>query len=242
MASSTLRRLGTLSAPMPIRLVTLDCANTLLRGSWDPVRFALEAARAAGLCLPRRAGEAYGALLRSRYAKILEANRTGDPAVVREAYVRLGEAWLRGLGIDPSLAPTVVNEAERLLPNLFEPFDDTIPFLIRARELGLRLAAVSNWDVSLPRVLAAHGLDTLIDDGYASLVVGAEKPDPTMIRLAMVSAGVGPDETIHVGDDPLDDLGAAANAWVPGILLDRSLPARDGRTVASLMEVFDWIA
>lgn len=233
---------------MALRLLTLDCANTLLRGAWDPVGFALGAACDAGLCLPRRAGEAYGALLRERYPAILAANRTGDSAIVQAEYVRLGEVWLGDLGVDPALAPEVVASADRLLVSTetFEPFPETIPFLTEARERGLRLAVVSNWDASLPRVLAAHGLLDLVDDVYASLVVGAEKPDPKMLRLAMAAAGVSPEETLHVGDDPTDDLGAAANAGVKGLLIDRSplgarASARRSGAVSSLMEVFDWI-
>ncbi len=227
---------------MPIRLVTLDCANTLLRGRWDPVGFALWAAREAGLCLPQRAAERYGVLLQSHYPAILEANRTGDRASVRAAYVRLGEEWLGELGVAPAIAPEVVTASERLLVSkeLFEPFPETIPFLREARARGVRLAVVSNWDVSLNAVLAAHGLDTLVDETYASLVVGAEKPGPTMLRLAMASAGASPDETIHIGDDPIDDLGAAANAGVQGLLIDRS-PRAEPPSIRSLTEALEWI-
>lgn len=228
---------------MALRLVTLDCANTLLRGAWDPVRFALEAARAAGLCLPRRAAEVYGTLLRDHYPSILAANRTDDPRRVREAYVALGRMWLAELGNDPELAAEVVDEGARLLPGLYEPFPDTVPFLVAARERGVRLVVVSNWDVSLPVVLAAHGLDRLVDAAYASLVVGAEKPDPTMIRLAMAAYRAEPAETLHVGDDPVDDLGAAANAGVRGLLIDRSLGSVHKESeISSLMEVLNWIA
>jgi FMN phosphatase YigB (HAD superfamily) len=231
---------------MPIRLVTLDCANTLLRGSWEPVEFALWAAREAGLCLPSRAGAAYADLLRRRYPAILAANRTGDYAVVQAEYVRLGEEWLLGLGVDPSLASSVVEASETLLTSiksgLFEPFEDTVPFLLEARARELRLAVVSNWDASLPMVLKAHGIDALVDEAFASLVVGAEKPDPTMIHLAMESASVKPSETLHIGDDPVDDLGAADNAGVQGLLIDRkSSGHRDGRTISSLQEAFQWI-
>ena len=234
---------------MVVRLLTLDCANTLLRGRWDPVAFALWAAREAGLCLPRHAGERYGASLRQHYPTILAANRTGDEAVVREAYIHVGEAWLDELGIDPALAPEVVDAAARLLVSkeLFEPFEDTVPFLLAARRRGIRLAVVSNWDASLPRVLAAHGLLELVDEVYASLVVGAEKPDPTMLRLAMDAAGISAEETWHIGDDREDDLGAARNAGVRGVLIDRksfgeSPPGKENTsTIRNLMEVFAWI-
>lgn len=230
---------------MPIRLVTLDCANTLLRGSWEPVEFALWAAHEAGLCLPSRAGLAYGDLLRRRYPAILAANRTGDYSIVQTEYARLGEEWLSGLGVDPSLASSVVEASETLLTSpksgLFEPFEDTVPFLLEARARGLRLAIVSNWDASLPLVLKAHGIDSLVDEAFASLVVGAEKPDPAMIQLAMRSVGVSASETLHVGDDPIDDLGAAENAGIQGLLIDRKSPGhKDGRTIGSLQEAFEW--
>lgn len=227
---------------MPIRLVTLDCANTLLRGAWDPIGFALWSAQEAGLCLPKRAGEVYGGLLRNHYPEILAANRTGDYAVVQAEYVRLGQTWLAELGVDSDIAPDVVAASEKLLLGpLFEPFEDTVPALQTLREKGIRLAVVSNWDASLPLVLAAHGLDTLVDDVYASLVVGAEKPDPTMIRLAMAAAGVTPEETLHVGDDEIDDLGAAENAGVKGLLIVRTENRRP-TAIGSLLEVADWIA
>lgn len=229
---------------MPVRLVTLDCANTLLRGSWEPVEFALWAAREAGLCLPSRAGTEYAALLRTHYPAILAANRTGNYATVQAEYVALGEKWLEGLDVDPGIAPEVVKASGSILTSttsgLFEPFEDTILFLQRARAEGLRLTVVSNWDASLPLVLEAHGLAGLVDEAYASLVVGAEKPDPTMLRLAIKSAGVAPEETLHIGDDPIDDLGAAVNAGVQGLLIDRK-SASQGNTISTLMEAFAWI-
>ena len=240
---------------MAFRLLTLDCANTLLCGAWDPIRFALRAARETGLVLSGAEDVAYHALLQTFYPEILVANRTGDVEAVFEVYVRLGRAWLERIGHDPEDAPAVVAASRLLLTDptagLFRPFEDTVPFLVEARRRGLRLAIASNWDATLPLVLAAHSLDPLVDKSYASLVVGAEKPDPTMLRLAMASAGVSPEETLHVGDDPHDDLGAAENAGVRGLLIDRSVQMRKhpdlerfshkGLIVPNLMEVFAWI-
>lgn len=233
---------------MPIRLLTLDCANTLLKGQWNPVGFALWAARESGLDMPPTSGEAYATLLRLRYPSILSANRTGDYARVQEAYVALGAEWLSGLGIDPLRASDIVQTSRRLLTSpesgLFEPYEDAVPFLRAAREKGVHLAVASNWDASLPCVLAAHGLKELFDDVFASLVVGAEKPLPTMICLAMRSAKAGPGETLHVGDDPTDDLGAAEAAGVRGVLIDRAAPRAEASArgvIRSLMEILPWI-
>lgn len=222
---------------MPIRLVTLDCAGTLLEGTWDPLGFALWAAREAGLCLPKRAREVYGALLSRRYDEVLAANLTGDPAVVREAYISLGAEWLAALDVAPHLATEVVEASNRLLHNpgsgLFTPYADVVPTLVALRQRDLQLIVVSNWDVSLATVLKAHGLLELVDGAFASLVVGAEKPHPKMLLLAMASAGVRPDETLHVGDDEVDDLGAAKNAGTKCLLLQRPR--------ITLQDVYQWI-
>ena len=227
---------------MTVRLLTLDCANTLLRGAWNPSRFAIDAAREAGLCLPRRAASEYDKIARRHLEDVLRANRAGSTERVHEAYVRLVAEWLTGLDVDPALADAVVRTGESLLlsTRTFEPFPDALPFLVEARRRGIRTAVVSNWDASLPAVLRAHGLAEWTDQVYASLVFGAEKPDPAMLLDAMRSIGATAAETLHIGDDPIDDLGAAETAGVRGLLLDRCSPPSEGR-IAGLMEAFEWI-
>lgn len=230
---------------MAIRLVTFDCARTLLDVDWDPVAFAVRCAREAGLDLPDGAAEAYQATLVRRYGEILAANRTGDYPQVQDVYRSVGREWLRSVSQDENRIDDVIAVSERLLfdpvASIFTPYVDVLSTLRDLRRSGVKTAIVSNWDASLPRVIQVQGISPLIDQAYASLVVGAEKPDPLMLNLAMDFAKIGPDETLHVGDDETDDLGVARNAGTHGILIDRSLPAAPGR-IDSLTKVLDWIA
>src|SRR5438105_14115179 len=58
----------------------------------------------------------------------------------------------------------------------FRAFPDAGPALEAARSRGLRPVVVSNWDCSLPDVLARIGLAPLLDGIVASAAVGARKP------------------------------------------------------------------
>jgi putative hydrolase of the HAD superfamily len=104
----------------------------------------------------------------------------------------------------------------------FHPPADARPALTRLRELGLMLVCVSNWDVSLPDVLERAGLGGLLDGVISSAAAGARKPDPAIFRAALELAGCEPDEALHVGDTPEEDIAGAQAAGIPALLLDRA--------------------
>lgn len=115
----------------------------------------------------------------------------------------------------------------------FHPFPDAIPALEALRRRGVRLVCVSNWDVSLARVLERCGLEGLLDGAVSSASAGARKPDPEIFAPALEIAGCGPAEALHVGDTAEEDLEAARAAGIRALLLDRD----GGGDIASLEEV-----
>jgi putative hydrolase of the HAD superfamily len=74
---------------------------------------------------------------------------------------------------------------------------------------GVELACVANWDCSLPQVLAGLGIADRFSAIVASAVVGVEKPDPEIFRLALAHVGADPARSLHVGDEEVDRAGAA---------------------------------
>ena len=64
----------------------------------------------------------------------------------------------------------------------FALFDDAREALQAARQHGLRVVVVSNWDSSLAQVLERVGLADVIDGVVSSAAVGAAKPDPGDLR------------------------------------------------------------
>jgi putative hydrolase of the HAD superfamily len=115
---------------------------------------------------------------------------------------------------------------EALLAALrFRPFAEVPGVLERARERGMRLVVVSNWDVSLHDVLAQTGLAPLLDAVVTSAELGCAKPDPAIFRHALGLAGVPAARALHVGDSVEHDVAGAAAAGIACRLV-----VRDGAT------------
>ena len=98
-------------------------------------------------------------------------------------------------------------------------FNDVPPALQALRDLGARLAVVSNWDSRLPRVLQSLELDRWFETVVVSHFEGVEKPSAKIFQRALERMGVEASRALHVGDSPeLDGAGAAAAgvdfAWI----------------------------
>lgn len=85
---------------------------------------------------------------------------------------------------------------------------------------GHLLGVVSNSDGSVERLLRQGGLLGFFHFVLDSHVVGIEKPDPRIFRLALERAQVEPEEAVHIGDFYSVDVLGAERAGLRGILLD----------------------
>lgn len=116
----------------------------------------------------------------------------------------------------------------------FKVYPDVAPALDGLRGRGLQLVAVSNWDCSLPRVLERCGLGGRLDGTVTSAGAGARKPDPAIFSAALELAGCGPDEALHVGDTPEEDVQGARAAGIRALLIRRDGGKGD---ISSLREI-----
>jgi putative hydrolase of the HAD superfamily len=131
--------------------------------------------------------------------------------------------------------------AEALIASLrFTPYQDARPALQTARRHGLRVVVVSNWDASLPHVLAAAGLADLLDGIITSAAAGAAKPAVHIFRTALNAAGVGPAQALHVGDSQKEDVAGAQAAGIRALWLTRTTSAApdDMAAIHSLADLF----
>jgi len=202
------------------RAITIDAFGTLVE-LVDPVEPLRAALTAAGV---EREAEVVAGAFAAEVAHYLPRAHEGRDAASLAALRRdCAAVFLAAAGadLDPArFAPAFVRALSfRALPGTVEALD-----ALRAR--GLRLACVSNWDVSLGDALAAAGLAPRLDAIVSSAEAGAPKPDPRPFRLALERLGVEPAEALHVGDDEADRLGAEAAglAFAPPPL--STLPAR----------------
>jgi HAD superfamily hydrolase (TIGR01509 family) len=88
----------------------------------------------------------------------------------------------------------------------FEVLPGVFGALERLRALGLELAVVGNWDVSLHERLQELGLAYF----FSTVVPAAGKPAPDGLLEALGRLGVAPERALHIGDEESD--GQAAHA------------------------------
>jgi putative hydrolase of the HAD superfamily len=118
-------------------------------------------------------------------------------------------------------------------------FEDVVPVLERLREAGLRLGVVSNFEEWLERLLEQLGVRPFFDVRVISGVEGLEKPDPAIFRLAMSRAGVEPERSVYVGDNPEFDVEPALGVGMFPVLIDRRdrYPDADCSRIGALDEL-----
>jgi FMN phosphatase YigB (HAD superfamily) len=105
----------------------------------------------------------------------------------------------------------------------FEVLDGVAASLERLQELGLDLAVVANWDLSLRKLLVEVGLD----EYFSVIVHAAAKPAPGGFLRALEELRVEPGRVVHIGDDEVDE--AAARTAGVGFL-----PAPVSTAIAAL--------
>jgi FMN phosphatase YigB (HAD superfamily) len=184
-----------------VEAVTIDAFGTLvtLRDPAPALQRALEARGVARSVDEVR--HAFGAEVAYYVPRSHEGRDEAALALLRRdcAAVFLDAAGADAL--DPDEFPFVASLAFDLVPNGRAVCDDLA-------QAGLKLAVVSNWDISLAGYLRRLGLDLPV---ITSAEAGAAKPDPAVFRLALSRLGVNePARAVHVGDSDADAEGAAA--------------------------------
>jgi putative hydrolase of the HAD superfamily len=231
---------------MPVRAVTFDCAQTLMKVDWRPDVFAVSCAEAAGIRMPAHARDLYLQLFLARQEQFLEANRLRSNQACKAFYEDLCATWLERLDLGCDLVPSIMEAGDRLAfgPEsiLFEPFSESIGAVQAVRDSGVRTAVLSNWDITLHRVLDTFGFGQLVEFAIASLEEGYEKPDPRLFDLAVQRFGLRHDEVLHVGDSVVDDFEGAENAGLLACLIDRGTEPKLPFRISSLTQVPEAIA
>lgn len=123
----------------------------------------------------------------------------------------------------------------------FNPFPEAELVLAGLRERGKKVYAVSNWDITLAQTLEELGWLGYFDAVIASGEVGIEKPAPGIFEEALRVAGDSRERVVHVGNDPVSDIAAAAACDIDAVLIARNGERADEATavISSLEELFE---
>jgi putative hydrolase of the HAD superfamily len=122
-------------------------------------------------------------------------------------------------------------------PARWRVFPDVAPALSALKERNISLAIASNWDDRLPKLLRELSLSPHFDHQFISSFVGHVKPEAAFFNHALKMMGLEPNEVLHVGDDPVEDVTGAMGVGIKGILLDRNAKESRGDTINSLTEL-----
>lgn len=126
---------------------------------------------------------------------------------------------------------------------VWELASDAHETLTWLKEAGLRLGVVSNFDETLPDLCDRFSLTQYFDAIIVSSLVGVEKPDPEILRIACRQLGVSPLASLYVGDHPFDVLCAKeagmSVAWLcdPVDLLPESMSCQPDYRIRSILDV-----
>jgi putative hydrolase of the HAD superfamily len=226
--------------PDPLDCVLFDAGDTLLAPAPSFQGRFVAVAAAHGLPLEEAAVDA--AIAEAVRAAEWPADWT-DPATQRSFWVgfyrqvlaALGHEGMEGSGEPQGGVPVGLELAEALFAAFSDPagyrlFDDARPALEALAGRGLKLGVVSNFEPWLEDVLALEGVDHLFAAVAISGKLGVAKPDPEIFLAALAEAGADPAATVHVGDQPANDVAAARAVGITPVLIDRFArhPGPDG--------------
>jgi len=221
-----------------IRAITLDLDDTL----W-PVEPVIEAAEHR-LCewlsrnCPRIAGSHTVESMRETRAAIAQFEKeiAHDLTEIRRRSLHriiVGEGSYPGEYVDRAMAEFLEHR------NKVELFPDALPFLTRARD-AYPLVTISNGNADLHRI----GLAGMFVSHISARDVGAAKPDAKVFHAACEHLGLAPEQVLHIGDHPVQDILGAARIGMKTVWVNRTGAQWDNEPgadyeVASLDRVLD---
>lgn len=117
-----------------------------------------------------------------------------------------------------------------------------VPALLERWQSVYALAAVTNGNADLEQIGLAHYFPVVIHAGRH----GASKPDVSLFHAAVSGLGIRPDQAVHIGDHPREDIEGARAAGLHAIWLNRSgmewpLDSEPPLSVSNLLEVEKWL-
>ena len=122
----------------------------------------------------------------------------------------------------PGRTPEQIDEALARYKAIYEkrltvkttPYTGILEMLSALRTRGVRMAVCTNKHVSAAEVLIRKYFPADSFDAYEGDCPGVpRKPDPAHVRIVLDNMGVGPEETVYLGDSGVD-MQTAVNAGV----------------------------
>jgi len=215
--------------------VVFDAGGTLVRLDFEWISGMLATLGVTASVAQLRRAEVHGRKCLDAAAAAGPRDRspgTPHPAIGSFAPV---EAYFRGMLEAAGCRHPLLDEAldrlnERQASDHFlwaRPMEGARDALDALPGLGLRAACVSNSDGRAEAHLVRHGMRTGLEFVVDSQLVGIEKPDPRIFRIALDRLGVRAEHALYVGDIRAGDEVGARAAGMAFVLIDPYLDYGD---------------
>jgi putative hydrolase of the HAD superfamily len=228
-----------LAPPVEVKTVLLDAGGVLLDLDYPYIRRLLVARSLDATPEKLSRGEA---LARKEIQK-----RVSDGGRSVEAWrdyfrILLGEAKVSA-GLREEIIDTLW-EANQRVGLWTVPVAGAREAVTRMRDVGYRIGVVSNAEGHVERDLVSAGFIDLFETVVDSHLVGVEKPDPEIFRIALKRLDASPETSVFLGDVPAVDIQGARAAGITPVLLDRFdlYPEIDAKRIRSIRELLDWLS
>lgn len=161
------------------------------------------------------------------YGKQLNPDEVCSPESDREFWMKVYRFILGELGADAEWSEEQIHHCCHDLYDLFtapehyQLFEDVKPALKALQERGLRLGIISNFAPTLTGILEVKGILHFFDLVIVSTVVGLEKPNPAIFKLALKESGLEPADVLYIGDHDQNDIWAPQQAGIDALKILR---------------------
>ena len=219
-----------------IRLITFDLDNTL----WDVetviVRAEREMQNWIQIRVPQYTQMASNKLISNKLReKILKGNSATrhDVSLFRISYLT---EMFQECRIKSSEAKHLAEDAFAVFMewrnkvHFFEGALDTL----KALSANYELAALTNGNAEISRM----GLDTYFSFAINAADVGASKPAPDMFMRALAISGASPNQTIHIGDNRIDDIEGANKVGLYTIWVNLKNREKDSVATSTVYDLY----
>ena len=208
-----------------IEVVFLDMGDTLVRLTASlNVAFFNAAAKSGRTIDDDHLARSLAEVTREVDARSQHEGFTPSEEIDRLYWRDFNSRLLQKLDVAEHLWERTHEECERAFvdPANFAIFPEVHETLAALRADGYRLAILSNWSWHLDALCKILALDAYFEEIVISSRVGYSKPHPDIFAHALQRMGVEAGAAIHVGDNPIADVGGALGVGITPVLIDRT--------------------
>lgn len=188
--------------------------HSTLADQGDPTQWLTHAEQKAGVSAPDPE------TLVASLNEIVEQARIEDPEHRRDISLAAHREIFTRLLADVTEEPLTTALYDTITAS-WVLYDDSLPVLRALREQGVRTAILSNIAVDIDPLLEQLGLTGEVDAVITSSEIGVVKPNPAAFLHAIDALALDPTTVLMVGDNAIDD-GGAAKVGIRTLVLPRT--------------------